>query len=132
MLCSLASDAFKRGSAAVSVNVHLFASCCALSATSGKGKCHTCLLAVKFYEGFCKCEVAVPAVSRMLLQSLTPATNLVSQSSQSIVVRLCILVAKQQLACSHTKLCHAELQRERDTLSLSNKALYIHTHNHRV
>lgn len=29
--------------------------------------------AVKFYEGFGKCEIAVPAVSSILLRSLTPA-----------------------------------------------------------
>lgn len=35
----------------------------------------SCLLVVKFYEGFCRCEVAVPAVSSTLLQSLTPASK---------------------------------------------------------
>lgn len=54
---------------------HLFVMCCALLETSGNGRCHPCLLAVKFYEGFCKCEVAVPAVSSTLLQSLTLASK---------------------------------------------------------
>lgn len=54
------------------VRVHLFVTCCA---ASGKGRCRPCLLAVKFYGGFCKCEVAVPAVSSTLLQSLTLASG---------------------------------------------------------
>lgn len=58
------------------VHAHLFALCCALLATSGNGRCHPGgLLHVKFYEGFCKCELAVAAVSSPLLQSLTPASK---------------------------------------------------------
>ena len=84
--CGSAGDALKRRSAAVSllscyhehmlyvcmfasacVCVHLFVMCCAPLAASGNGRCRPCLLAVKFYEGFCKCEVAVLAVSSRLL-----------------------------------------------------------------
>lgn len=61
--------------ASACVHVYLFVMCCAVLGASGNGRCRPCLLAVTFYEGFCKCEVAVPAVSSLLLQSLTPASK---------------------------------------------------------
>lgn len=48
----------------------------------------------------------------------------VSQSSQTIVVGLCIWVTKQPLACSHAELCHAELLR--DSRSRTQNTYVVH------
>lgn len=47
--------------------------CVSRLATAGNVRCRPRHLTLKFYEGFCKCEIAVPAVSSILFQSLTPA-----------------------------------------------------------
>lgn len=83
---SLACDAFEKGEAQLlscfPANVNtcaclplscVCALCCALLATGGNVRCRPRRLAVTFYEGFGKCEIAVPAVSSILLRSLTPA-----------------------------------------------------------
>lgn len=82
---SVACDAFEKGKCSwfasqltwthvnfCPVHVNMFPLCCALLATGGNVRCRPCRFAVKFYEGFCKCEIAVPAVSCILLRSLTP------------------------------------------------------------
>lgn len=57
----------------------------------------------------------------------------VSLSSRSTVVGLCVSVAKQQLACSHTELCVMQSCRGRE-LSQTHTHLknYIHTHTYNV
>lgn len=82
----LAGGAFKRSGAAVTLNMcvclllpvcmYICLPCVVLCwQPVGMAGVTRGLLDVKFYEGFCKCEVAVTAVSSPLLQSLTPASK---------------------------------------------------------
>lgn len=128
---SLACDAFKKGKCSCSasqltwtrvhvclcpVHVHMFPLCCALLATGGNVRCRP--RSYVLWGLFASVRLLFLLSAAFCYDPWPRLAKSASQSSQTIVVGLCIWVTKQPLACSHAELCHASCW---DTPSRSHK-----------
>lgn len=129
---SLACDAFKKGKCSCSasqltwtrvhvclcpVHVHIHVSV-VLCSVGNRRECQVSASQLSFMRTFASVRLLFLLSAAFCYDPWPRLAKSASQSSQTIVVGLCIWVTKQPLACSHAELCHASCW---DTLSRSHK-----------